>query len=187
MKSTIENNCLKVSIDGYSEPQLVPKLLLQVSVRELHNVMVSHLEEGGLKEARDSENNIIISDYKLQSILPPQLNNIYALYKVMCGFDLYIYTKIIHSSLLPWRDCYLIKLNDPSKNSQNIRSGENSNRLFETYKKSVMPHGHHIYATAADMAMATMCAYPTSQHVLPQCKCVLRCCYNLPFIDLTYQ
>ena len=37
-------------------------LLLQVSVRELHNSMVSPLEEGGLKEASDKDNNIIISD-----------------------------------------------------------------------------------------------------------------------------
>ena len=37
----ISNNDLKVYIDGHSEPQLVTKLLLQVSIRELHNIMVS--------------------------------------------------------------------------------------------------------------------------------------------------
>ena len=31
--SPIENDCLKVKMDGYTEPQLVPKLLFQVSVR----------------------------------------------------------------------------------------------------------------------------------------------------------
>ena len=50
-------------------------LLLQVSVRELHNSMVSPLEEGGLKEASDKDNNIIISDSTLQNIPPPQLKN----------------------------------------------------------------------------------------------------------------
>ena len=55
------NDFLKVSIDGHSETQLVPKLLLQVSVWELHNSMVSTSEEGGLKEERDAYNNIIIS------------------------------------------------------------------------------------------------------------------------------
>ena len=44
------------------EPQLVAKLLLQVSVREVHNIIVSPPEEGLLKEARDAEYNIIISD-----------------------------------------------------------------------------------------------------------------------------
>ena len=37
----IANDCLKFYIDGQYEPQLVPNLLLQVSVRELHNSMVS--------------------------------------------------------------------------------------------------------------------------------------------------
>ena len=61
------------------------------------------------------------------------------------------------------------------------------NRLFDTYKNSVIPHGHHIYATAAEMAMVTMCAYPPSQHALTHWKCVLRCCANCPHIDLPDQ
>ena len=35
VQSPISNNCLKVKIDGYTEPQMFPKLLLRVSVREL--------------------------------------------------------------------------------------------------------------------------------------------------------
>ena len=34
VQSPIANDCLKMKIDGYTEPQPVPKLLLQVSVRE---------------------------------------------------------------------------------------------------------------------------------------------------------
>ena len=64
-----------MSINGHSEKQMAPKLLLQVSAQELHNKMVSTLEEGGLKEARDEENNIIISNYTLCNILPPKLKN----------------------------------------------------------------------------------------------------------------
>ena len=41
MQSPIVNNCLKVKIDGYTEPRLVKKHLLQVSVRELHNNLVT--------------------------------------------------------------------------------------------------------------------------------------------------
>ena len=40
-KSPIINDCLKLKMDGHTEPQLVPKLLLQVSVRELYNNLVS--------------------------------------------------------------------------------------------------------------------------------------------------
>ena len=35
-----------------------------------------------------------------------------------------------------------------------------------------MPHGPHIYAKASEMANATMCAYPQSDHELPHWKCI---------------
>ena len=83
-----------------TEPQLVPKLLLQVSVRELHNSLVSDPNDGGLKDARDEDDNIIISDSTLRSLLPPQLKQIPARYKVMCGCECCISAKSIHSSFL---------------------------------------------------------------------------------------
>ena len=46
--------------------------LLQVPFREIHNSLISDPVDYGLKDARDVENNIIISDYKLRSLLPPQ-------------------------------------------------------------------------------------------------------------------
>ena len=55
-------------------PQLVPKLLLQVLVSELHTRMVIQPEIGGLKVSRNEVDNIIISDWTLFNILPPQLN-----------------------------------------------------------------------------------------------------------------
>ena len=77
VQSPIFNDCLKVKIDGHTKPQLVTKLLLHVSVLELHNSLVSDTEDGGLKEAIDAENNIIISYSTLRSILPPHFKNIY--------------------------------------------------------------------------------------------------------------
>ena len=62
-----------------------------------------------------------------------------------------------------------------------------ANHLFENYKNSVMLHGCLIYATEADMGMATMCAYPSSQHAFPHCKCGLHCCANFPPIGILYQ
>ena len=91
-------------LDDQTEPQLVPKLLLQVSVRELHNSLVSDKNDGGLKYARDESGNIIISDSTLCSLFPPQLKQIYARYKIMCGCKCCISAKIINSSFLSW--CY---------------------------------------------------------------------------------
>ena len=50
-----------------------------------------------------------------------------------------------------------------------------------------MPHGSHIYAKASDMANATICTYPQSEHALPHWKCVLRCCADFHCINITDQ
>ena len=55
VQSPIFNDCLKVKIDGPTELKLVSKILLQVSVIELHKNLVSDTYNGGLKEARDAE------------------------------------------------------------------------------------------------------------------------------------
>ena len=87
VQSPISNDCLKVMLDDQTEPQLVPKLLLQVSVREIHNSLVSDPNDGGLKDARDDDGKIIISDSTLRLLLPPQLKQMSARYKIMCDCE----------------------------------------------------------------------------------------------------
>ena len=62
----ISNYCLKVMLYDKTEPQLVPKLLPQVSIRELNNSLVSDPNDGGIKDDRDEYGTIIISDYTLR-------------------------------------------------------------------------------------------------------------------------
>ena len=85
VQSPISNDCLKVMLDDQLEPQLVPKFLLQVSTIELNNNLVSDTNDGGIKDDRDKDGNIIISDSKMRSLLSPQLKQISARYNVMCG------------------------------------------------------------------------------------------------------
>ena len=47
--------------------------------------MVIPPEEGGLRDAIDIDNNFTISDCTLRNTFSPQLKNISAQYKVMCG------------------------------------------------------------------------------------------------------
>ena len=100
MQSTIENDCPNVFIDSNYKKKLIPKVLLQVSPQELHSSMVIPPEENGLREVRDKENNIIISDSTLRNILPHQLKMMNSRYKVMFGCECCICAKIMHSSLL---------------------------------------------------------------------------------------
>ena len=104
----------------------------------------------------------------------------------MCGCECCISSKSIHYSLLSWRDCYK-KLKSQSQNSQNRRSGEKENHIYETYKNTVITHGRHIYDKASDVAKATMCSYPHSDHALPHWNCVLRCCAKCPYVNPTDQ
>ena len=85
-------------LDDQSEPQLFPKLLLQVSLIELHNSLVSDPNDGGLKDARDEDRKIIISDSTLSSLLPPQLKQTSTQYKVMWGCECCISAKSIYSA-----------------------------------------------------------------------------------------
>ena len=124
VQSPISNYCLKVMLDDQIEPQPVPKLLLQVYVRELNNSLVSDPNYGGIKDARDENSKIIISYSTLRSLLPPQLKQISSRYKVMGGCECCISAKRIHSSLISWRDSYLKKLKDQIQNAQIRRSGE---------------------------------------------------------------
>ena len=59
--------------DDQTETQQVQKILLHVSVRELHNSLVSDTNDGGLKDAKDEYDSIIISDSTLHLLFPPQL------------------------------------------------------------------------------------------------------------------
>ena len=100
----ISDDFLKVMFDDQTEPQLVPKFLLQLSVILLHNILVSDPNDGGLKNSRDEDDNIIISDYTLRSLLPLQLKQMSERYNVMCECECCISAKSIHSSLPSWRD-----------------------------------------------------------------------------------
>ena len=84
VQSPMVNYCLKVNINSHTGTQIVPKLLLKVSARELHNSLVGYPEDGGIKEARDTDNNIIISDSTLRSLLPPQLKQVITIQGRVC-------------------------------------------------------------------------------------------------------
>lgn len=71
-----------VSVKDKADPSVlhkVPKLLLQVSIRELHNNLIEQLPEA-------SKDVIpLISDTKLRQMMPPQVKKMSERYKEMCG------------------------------------------------------------------------------------------------------
>ena len=67
-----------------------------MSVRELHNSLVSDTNYDGLKDDRYEDDNIIISDSTLGSLLTPQLKKMSALYNIICGCECCISDNSIH-------------------------------------------------------------------------------------------
>ena len=148
---------------------------------------MSDPNDGVLKDARDEDGKIIISNSKCFSLLPPQLKQTSARYKVMCGCECCISAKIIHSSLLSWCDRYLEEIKDKSQNTQSRRSGDKAHHRYTTYKNTVIPHGRHIYSKASYMENSTLFTYHQSCNALPHWKRVLWCCSLCPHINLPYQ
>ena len=52
IQSPIAKDCIKIPIPGTTECDIEPKLLLQCSVRELHNDLVKEANDGGCAAAQ---------------------------------------------------------------------------------------------------------------------------------------
>ena len=72
-----------VKDDGSKEP--IAKLLITISIVELHNDMIRPESEGGLKGVRGVEGNVLISDSALRDNLPWNLRPIHERHKQVCG------------------------------------------------------------------------------------------------------
>ena len=109
----------------------------------MHNILVSDPNDGGIQYARDEDGNIIISYSTFCSLFPPQLKQMLAQYKVMCGCEGCIYTQIIHSSLLSWRDRHL----------------ENSNIKYKILKTEGLVKKHITYTKHIEYNDTTCTSY----------------------------
>jgi hypothetical protein len=70
IESPISNDILLKLNPVTGIKERVPKLLLQIPVRELHNDLVKPIEEGGLLKARDENVIALISHTALRSMMP---------------------------------------------------------------------------------------------------------------------
>jgi hypothetical protein len=103
-ESPIVRDTLLVDDDGDGVKTRVPKLLLECSVRELHNELIAPTSEGGLEEAKDRvTGEVIISDTMLRSIMPEQIRRMQEHHKQMCGCDYCNTAASMQSSLNAWR------------------------------------------------------------------------------------
>jgi len=83
------------------------KLLLEISVRELHNDMIKPVSEGGLEGAIDDDGKQIVSDTMLRSLLPKNMRRMTERHKMMCSCEVCITPKRLQLTLNSWRQRFL--------------------------------------------------------------------------------
>ena len=96
------------------------RLLLQISIRELHNEMIEQLPE-----ATDAEGNVLISDTKLRQIMPPEVKRMSNRYKVMCGCIDCLSIQYYQSDYNRFKNSLMKKMVDDRDNAP-LRSDERS-------------------------------------------------------------
>ena len=91
--------------DAYSKKKRrVPKLLLECSMRQLHNELIASPDDGGLVGSRHAEtNDVIISDTMLRSLSPSQLRPMTDIHQMMCGCAICNTSKYMEESLNAWQ------------------------------------------------------------------------------------
>ena len=151
-----------------------PKLLREVSMRELHNDMVESVEDGGLECALDSDGKSRIGDSSLRKILKkeiPELRKANERHKQMCGCENCIGIRYLQVALNLFRTNFIVTGENHISILQNIGSRENQTRSrrgnlenlrqeeneLKEYQDLVMPDRNHLHAKPKDALEAVMC------------------------------
>ena len=117
----------------------VPKLLLECSMRQLHNELIVSPDDGGLVGARHAKtNDVIISDTMLSSLAPPQLSPMTDNHKMMCGCAICNTSKYIQESLSEWRRKQLKIMKDKAENSRG-RGKDEITQAYKSYAEYAFP------------------------------------------------
>ena len=103
-ESSITCDTLLIADADTKEKRRVPKLLLECSMRQLHNEIIASPDDGDLVGARHAiTNDVIISDTMLRSLAPPRLRPMTDNHKMMCGCAICNTSKYMQESLNTWR------------------------------------------------------------------------------------
>jgi hypothetical protein len=144
------------------------KILLEVSVRELHNNLLEPPANGGLSCARNAEGKVLISDTALRYLLPPQLRRMKESHKQMCGRKVCLCMRSYHSTLLGYRS-RIIRLLATQEATSSTREATSSTI---SYSETVLPGGKPWHPKPRDSLQAIQCPY-VANLAFPHWNCVL--------------
>ena len=124
-QSPITRNTLLIADADTKVKRRVTKLLLECSMRQLHNELIASPDDGRLVGARYAiTNDVIISDTMLRSLGPPQLRPMTNNQKMMCGCAICNTSKYMQVYLNAWRQKQLKIMKEKAENSRGRRKDE---------------------------------------------------------------
>jgi hypothetical protein len=134
--SPIYNETIRVKEPGSAKKMTRAKALLEISVQELHNLLVAPVDLGGFPQSRDADGKILVSDTTLRQIIKrdlPQLHRMSLRHKQMCGCKICISMHFIQKSLNVFCQRFVRTLMEAATLQ--------STKEIQTYKDTVLPNG----------------------------------------------
>ena len=167
--------------NGEFTKERVGKLLLEISVRELHDDMMKDPPIGFSDAYCKSTNKLLISERYLRNMLPPQLKPISEYQKQMCGCECCTVMRMHHESLLKFRkrECEQYSQNSTTR----TRSKSLERISFNDYLSEIMVDNRPVFPKARDVLKSMTCEIARDQ-CLPRWKCVMGRCTLCPFPSL---
>ena len=180
----ITRDTLLISDADTKVKRRVPKLLLECSMRQLHNELIASRDNGGLVGARHSKtSDVMISDTILHSLAPPQLRPMIDNHKMMCGCAICNTSKYMQESLNAWRRKQLKIMKDKAENSRG-RVKDELTQAYKSYADYAFPKKQTRHTRCENAADSVLCAPTNDECKFPNWKCVLRKCNVCSSIDL---
>ena len=162
---------------GEDVRERVGKLLLEISVRELHQDLMKPPPIGLAEVYCESTQKLMISERYLRNMLPPQLRAMSFAQKQMCGCEMCTIMRMHHTSLLMYRKKVCHK--NLSSNVVTTRRRLNTYSNFDDYKSDIFCDNNHRYPNACDIMSTMMCATPPSG-IIPKWGCIMGRCNSCP-------
>ena len=122
-QSPITRDTLLIADADSKLKRRVPKILLECSMRQLHNELIASPDDGGLLGSRHAnKNDVIISDTIFHSLAPLKLRPMTDNHKIMCGCAICNTSKYFQELLNAWRWKQLKTMKDKADNSRKSRN-----------------------------------------------------------------
>ena len=175
-QSPITHDTLLIADADTKVKSRVTKLLLECSMRQLHNEFIDSPDDGGLVGARHAiKNYVIIIDTMLRSLAPPQLSPMTDNHKMRCGCAICNTSKYMQEYLNVWRRKKLKIMKDKAENSCGRKRSE-LNQAYKSYTEYAFPKKETCHPRCENAVDSVLCTPTNDECKLPNWKCVLRNC-----------